>query len=314
MKIIVLDGDLLTQGKLSWDTLSSLGEYKVFDRTEEHQIIERCQDADIVIVNKVMIEEKHIKGLPKLKYIGVTATGFNNVNIEAAKKRGVIVTNVPVYGTSSVAQHTFALILEVMNHVGSHNRLVHEGVWSRSKDFCFLEKIPVDLMGLTLGIIGYGSIGKAVEKLAQAFGMKVIVHSRSLKAGEKNGVDLKMLLEMSDVISLHCALNEETRHLISEKNLKLMRKTAVLINTSRGPLIDEGALAKALKEGEIQAAGLDVLEIEPPPKECPLFGLKNCIITPHIAWASKDARERLFSVALSNIKAFLDNQPENVVS
>ena len=250
-----------------------------------------------------------MEAVPTLKYIGVTATGYNIVDVTAARERNIIVTNVPTYGTQSVAQMTFALLLELTQHVAHHAQTVREGRWTRSPDFCYWDYPLIELDGLTIGIIGYGRIGQAVGGLAQAFGMKVITHSR-----KHSSEDLERLFRQSDVISLHCPLTPETKHLVNAERLKWMKATAFLLNTSRGPLIDEAALAEALDGGRIAGAGLDVLSVEPPLADNALFKAKNCFITPHIAWATRAARSRLMDAAVDNVRAFLDGKPKNVVS
>ncbi len=277
----------------------------------------RAAGAEIVLTNKTPMDRAAIYGLPALQYIGVLATGFNVVDIEAARERRIPVTNVPGYGTQSVAQMTFAHILELTQHVGHHAASVREGSWSRRPDFCYWERPLFELAGAVMGIVGYGRIGQAVAHLARAFGMKVIVMSRVGKSGIKNGVafcSLERLLRQSDIISLHCPLTPETHHLIDEENLRLMKKTAYLINTSRGLLVDETALAAALNEGRLAGAGVDVLKMEPPRNGSPLFTAKNCYVTPHIAWATRAARERLLQMAVQNVENFVSGSPVNVVN
>lgn len=318
MRITVLDGYTLNPGDLSWDDFYSLGEVKVYDRTSAEELFQRAEDSDAIIINKVVIGEKELEKLPGLKYIGITATGYNNVDLEAANKKGITVTNVPAYSTFSVAQHTFALLLEIMNKTSIHSDLVKNGRWSTSKDYCFFEGRLSELHGKTIGIIGMGNIGMQTAKIASAFGMDVIYYSRSEKESAKAlgfiPVQLKELLAESDVISLHCPLTEKTRNLINEHTIALMKKDAVLINTSRGPLVDENALYHALKQGRLQAAGLDVLSIEPPQKQSPLMGMPNCIITPHIAWATLEARRRLMATACDNLKSFIIGNAKNQIN
>jgi glycerate dehydrogenase len=309
MNIVVLDGYTLNPGDLSWDALKELGNYEVYDRSGPEEIIRRSAAAEIVLTNKVILKRSYMEAVPRLKYIGVTATGYNVVDVEAARERKIVVTNVPTYGTSSVAQMTFALLLELAQHVAHHAQMVREGRWTRSPDFCYWDFPLIELNGLTMGIIGFGRIGQAVGQLAAAFGMKVLTHSRKQPAA-----DLEKLFRESDVISLHCPLTPETKHLVNAERLSWMRPTAFLLNTSRGPLIDEAALAKALNEGRIAGAGLDVLAVEPPTADNPLLKAKNCFVTPHIAWATRAARSRLMDAVVENVRAFLAGRPTHVVS
>jgi len=317
MNIVVLDGHTLNPGDLSWEDLEKLGPCVVHARTPAGEVIARAAEAQAVITNKVQFSRETISALPKLRYIGVTATGYNIIDVAAAKARGVTVTNVPAYGTRSVAQHTFALLLELTQHAGLHSESARSGGWARSPDWCYWERPLVELDGLTMGIVGFGRIGRAVAELAQAFGMKVIA-AVSPRAKEHphnvSVVELDYLFSTSDVVSLHCPLTEETKHLVNAARLARMKPTAFLLNTSRGPLIDEAALAGALNSGRIAGAGLDVLSAEPPPADHPLLAAKNCIVTPHIAWATRAARERLMHAAVENLKAFLAGKPQNVVS
>ena len=309
MNIVVLDGYTLNPGDLSWDALRELGPCEIYDRSASDEIVPRSASAEIVLTNKIKLNDGYMSALPALKYIGVTATGYNIVDFAAARKRKVIVTNVPTYGTQSVAQMTFALLLELAQHVGHHVQTVREGRWTRSPDFCYWDYPLIELDGLTMGIIGFGRIGQAVGKLAEAFGMKVLTHSRKQRAEE-----MENLFGQSDVISLHCPLTPETKHLVNAERLAWMKPTAFLLNTSRGPLIDEAALAKALNEGRIAGAGLDVLAVEPPTADNPLLRAKNCFVTPHIAWATRAARSRLMDAVVENVRAFLTGKPRNVVS
>ena len=317
MNIVVLDGHTLNPGDLSWDELKALGSCEFFDRTPPGEVAALAATAEIAITNKAILHRVQIEALPKLKYIGVTATGYNVVDVEAAKERGIIVTNVPTYGTRSVAQHTFALLLELTQHVGHHAQTVRDGRWVRSPDWCYWDKPLIELDGLTMGVVGYGRIGQAVAKLAEAFGMKVITTaSSSGKRREPNVaiVELGYLFSESDVVSLHCPLMPETKHLVNAQRLAQMKPTAFLINTSRGPLVDEAALAEALNSDRIAAAALDVLSTEPPSADNPLLTAKNCLITPHNAWAMRAARARLLKTAVENVRAFLAGKPQNVVS
>jgi len=317
MHIVVLDGHTLNPGDLSWDELQALAPCDIYDRTTPAQLQGRAKYADLLITNKTPLRREQIAELPKLKYIGVTATGYNIVDVAAARERGMVVTNVPTYGTRSVAQMTFALLLELTQHVGHHSRRVAEGAWSGSVDWCFWERPLIELEGLTLGLVGFGRIGRAVAELALAFGMKVQVVTRTPPAALLPGVrvsSLDELLRTSDVVSLHCPLTPATEKLVNAERLALMKPAAFLLNTSRGPLIDEVALAEALNGGRLAGAGLDVLSVEPPPVSNPLLAAKNCLVTPHLAWATRAARSRLMQVAVENVRAFLAGRPVNVVN
>ncbi len=315
MKIVVLDGH--TNPDLGWDELAKLGDLEVFPRTSPEQIVSRLQGATIAITSRAAINRNAIQALPGLKYIGVLFTGYDIVDIDAARDRGIVVTNVPEYGTHGVAQAVFALLLECTNHTGHHARTVRDGKWSRSADFSYWDYPLIALDGLTLGIVGYGRIGRAVGRVGQAFGMKVLAerYDASTSAGNDGVqyVELETLLRGSDVVTLHCPLTPETRRLVNARFLSKMKQTAFLINTSRGGLVEELTLAHALNQGWIAGAGLDVLSMEPPPIDNPLLNAKNCIITPHIAWATKSARIRLLQVAAENIRAWQNGKPQNVV-
>lgn len=318
MKLVVLDGYTLNPGDLNWDGIKEFGDLQVHDRTPESQIVERCQGAEIIFTNKTPLREAILAQLPDLKYIGVLATGYNVVDVDYAKKRGVLVANVPGYGTASVVQMTFALLLELCQHVQSHSDSVFEGEWSRSLDFCYWKHPLVELEGKTLGIIGFGSIGQKVADVAGAFGMNVIGQSRrqSDQTHRKNfrWAGLHELLSESDVVSIHCPLFPETQGLINKETLKLMKSSAFFLNTSRGPLMVDQDLADALNAGVIAGAGIDVLSVEPPSATNPLFRAKNCLITPHIAWATKEARSRLMGIAENNLSSFLNGNPVNIVN
>jgi len=315
VKIVVIDGATLNPGDLSWAALEQLGKCAIYPRSSSDEIVPRCADAEIVLTNKAVISRKHIFGLPKLRYIGVTATGVNIVDTVAARERGIPVCNVPAYGTRSVAQMTLALLLELTQHVGHHAQTVREGRWTASPDFCYWDYPLIELDRLTLGIVGYGRIGQAVADLARAFGMRVIAANRSRPAtAAVELVTLDELFSQADVISLHCPLTPETKHLVNAERLAKMKPSAFLLNTSRGPLIDELALAEALNSDKIAGAGLDVLAVEPPPKTNPLLSAKNCLITPHIAWATRAARARLLDQSVANVDSFLRGHPINVVN
>ena len=316
MRIVVLDGFTLNPGDLSWNELKSLGECEIYDRSSASDVVKRAADAEIVLTNKTVLNREQILALPKLRYIGVLATGYNIVDVAAARDRNIPVTNVPTYGTKSVAQYTFSLLLELTQHAGHHAQTVRDGRWTKSPDFCYWDYALVELDGLTMGLIGFGRIGKAVAELAAAFGMNVLATSstpRQSTAGV-SFVELERLLRQSDVVSLHCPLTPQTRNLVNKTTLALLKPTAFLLNTSRGPLIDEQALAEALNSGQIAGAAVDVLSVEPPPADNPLLHAKNCIVTPHIAWATRAARARLMQIAVANIRAFLNGRPENVVN
>lgn len=317
MKIVVLDGFTLNPGDLNWDELKSLGNCEINERTLPQDTLARAANAEIVLTNKTVLTREQIQNLPKLKYIGVLATGTNIVDVIAARERNIPVTNVPSYGTKSVAQMTFALLLELTQHVGHHAQSVRTGRWTRSADWCYWDRPLIELEGLTMGIFGFGRIGRAVADLAAAFGMKIMAHSRTHPEPPRSDVlfvDLESLFRHSDVVSLHCPLTPETKHLVNAERLSWMKPTAYLLNTSRGPLIDEPALADALNTGKIAGAGLDVLSVEPPPAENPLLHAKNCLVTPHIAWATRSARSRLMQIAVDNVRAFLGGRLQNVVN
>jgi glycerate dehydrogenase len=317
MKIVVLDGYTLNPGDQSWSELEALGECQFYDRTDASELIDRAQGYDIVITNKVVLGRGVLERLPRLRYIGVTATGYNVVDVAAARERGVIVANVPVYGTRSVAQLTFALILELAHHVGVHTDSVRRGDWARCSDFAYWTSQQVELEGKTLGVVGWGRIGRAVGELGSAFGMQVIAATRSASALPEEGVrhvTVDDVFGLSDIVSLHCPLTDQTRHIVNRSRLALMKREAWLINTSRGSLVDEVALAEALHSDSIGGAALDVLSVEPPPADHPLLAAKHCIITPHMAWATLAARRRLMSTTVDNIRNFLAGHPTNVVN
>jgi glycerate dehydrogenase len=311
-RIVVLDGFTLNPGDLSWAGLEELGKVELYEHTAPALVPERAKGAPLVLTNKTVLTGDTIRALPELRYIGVLATGYNVVDVAIATERGIAVTNVPGYAAPSVAQAVFALLLELVNRTGDHARAVAAGRWAVSRDFCFWDTPLVELSGLTLGIVGFGAIGRDVTNIARAFGMQVMVHSRRHVAGEEN-VSLDALFARSDVISLHCPLTPETMGLVNAGRLALMKPSAFLINTGRGPLIDEAALADALNGGCIAGAGLDVLSQEPPAHDNPLFTAKNCFITPHIAWATKASRERLLATSVANVRAFLAGSPRNLV-
>lgn len=308
-RIVVLDGNALNPGDLSWTELERLGDCAIHARTPAAEIVRRARGAAVLLTNKTPLNAATIAELPDLRYIGVLATGHNIVDGAAARARHIPVSNVPAYGTASVAQHAFALLLELTQRTGLHAQSVADGDWARSPDWCYWRTPLIELAGLTLGIIGRGRIGQATGRIGEAFGMEVIY------AGRDGGrVALERVLRAADVVSLHCPLTEATRGLINATTLSWMKPSALLINTSRGPLVDESALASALNAGRIGGAALDVLSIEPPPDNHPLFRARNCVVTPHIAWATHAARTRLLRAAVDNVRAFLAGRPQNVVN
>ncbi len=316
MKIVVLDGHTLNPGDLSWEPLQQLGDVSIHDRTPADQVLARAAGAEILLTNKTLLTCPTIKALPSLRYIGVLATGYNVVDHIAAEEAGIVVTNVPAYSTMSVAQVTFAHILNLAHAMGHHTRTVREGAWSSCADFSFADAPLIELAGTTLGIIGPGRIGTAVARMGLAFGMNVIAYSRSGRTPMPGitPVSLDEAFTQSDVLSFHCPLTPDTKHIANAARLALMKPTAYIINTSRGPLIDEHALADALHAGRIAGAGLDVLSVEPPPADNPLLTARNCHITPHFAWASTAARRRLMHEVTENVRDFIAGTPRNVVT
>ena len=318
MKIVVLDGHALNPGDLSWDALRELGDLQVFDRTDDDQVVARAHDAEIVLTNKTELSAQILKQLTKTRYIGVLATGYDVVDLQAARERKIPVTNIPTYGTDSVAQFTFALLLELCHHVATHHEATRTGEWSRSEDFSFWKTPLVELAGKTIGLVGLGQIGRRVAEIALAMKMRVVASDavRSPVPDWPNfrWCEVDELLSQADVVSLHCPLLPQTRNIINAKSLAKMKPSAFLINTSRGPLVVEQDLADALNDGRVAGAAVDVLAIEPPSPDNPLLRAKNCIVTPHIAWASKESRTRLLDTAIANLRAFLDGNPVNVVN
>jgi glycerate dehydrogenase len=316
MNIVVLDGFTLNPGDLSWHELELLGRCRIYDRTPLDEVLGRAAAADILLTNKTELTAEHIRNLPALKFIGVLATGTNVVDLAAARACGIPVANVPAYSTPSVAQATFALVLELTHHTGHHAQTVRSGRWTRSPDWCYWERPLIELAGLTFGIVGFGRIGRAVADLAGAFGMNVLASSPTPKPVPPGVrfVGLDSLLRESDFVSLHCPLTQQTANLVNAARLALMKPTAFLINTSRGPLVEESALAEALNSRRLAGAGLDVLSTEPPPAGHPLLTARNCLITPHLAWATHAARSRLMQTAIANVRAFLQGRPINVVN
>ena len=310
-KIIILDGGVANPGDLSWDDLAALGDLTVYDYTAPQDVIPRIGDASIILTNKTVISADVISACPNLRYIGVLATGYNVIDIAEAKKRGIIVANVPAYSTPTVAQLTMALLLEIALHVGHHSRVVHEGKWSACRDFAFWDYPLMELAGKTFGIVGYGSIGKAVAKLAQAFGMNVLAYSRH--GAEEFHTELDELYAKADIVSLHCPLTAENTGMINKETIAKMKDGVIILNTARGGLINEADLREALLSGKVYAAASDVTCNEPINADSPLLGLDNMIITPHIAWAATEARQRLLSVAIDNVRQYLCGNPQNNV-
>ena len=317
MKIIVLDGYGLNPGDLNWEGFETLGELTVYDRTLPSELIQRAAGAEVLITNKTLITAENMADLPELKYIGVLATGYNVVDIDAAKARGIVVTNIPAYSTASVAQMVFAHILNITQRVGYYADENKQGRWTKNADFCYWDTQLVELQGKKMGIVGFGNIGQATARIAQAFGMEVCVYSSKpqfvLPSGIKK-MDLDELFAECDVVSLHCPLTPDTKEMVNAERLSKMKSNAILINTGRGPLINEQDLANALNEGRIAAAGLDVLSVEPSVEGNPLLTARNCFITPHIAWATLEARTRLMEIAVQNLKSYLNGQIINNVA
>lgn len=317
MKIVVLDGYPGNPGDLSWDELEALGQCDVYERCAPAEVVPRCQGADAVLVNKVAITRDIIAQLPGLKYLGEMGTGYNNIDVDAARERGIVVTNVPAYSTRSVAQITIAHLLNVCCRTGHYTRQVRAGRWSDSKDFCYTSTPLIELADKQMGIVGMGQIGTAVATIAMALGMTVMAHTSKsqdqLPAGVVTAPDLDTLFATSDVVSLHCPATPQTQGMVDERRLKLMKPNAILLNTARGLLVDEPALAKALNDGTIFAAGIDVLTQEPPAHDNPLLTARNCFFTPHVGWASREARERMMRVIIDNVTAWLAGAPTNVV-
>ena len=312
--IVITDGYTLNPGDLSWDAFNQFGNVANYDRTAKGEVVERCKDAMIIITNKTPISADLIREATNLRGIAVTATGYNIVDIAAARKRGIPVSNVPGYGTDSVAQHTFAFILELANGVGANSQSVANGEWAQSDDFCYTKTALIEIAGKTLGIIGYGTIGRRVAEIARVFGMNVLYNSPSLMGKDPAAVDVETIFRESDFLTLHCPLTKENQGFVNKTLLAKMKSTAFLINTARGQLINETDLRDALRESILAGAALDVLSSEPPPADHPLIGLPNCIITPHNAWCSLEARQRIMTTTIDNVRAMLDGEPANVVN
>jgi glycerate dehydrogenase len=315
--IVVLDGYTLNPGDLSWNELKALGKCTIYDRSAPEKVVNRAKDAQMVLTNKTPLPSTVIKELDQLEYIGVLATGFNIVDIQAASEQKITVTNVPTYGTKSVAQMVFAHVLNITQHVAYHDQTVKQGRWASSKDFCYWDYPLIELSGKTMGIIGLGRIGQETAKLADAFGLNVLAHDVNPPVRAPQTIrmtSLDNLIKNSDIISLHCPLTPKTEKLINAERIEMMKTTAILVNTSRGPLVDEHALADALNNQKITAAGLDVLSEEPPSENNPLIRVKNCYITPHIAWATQSARARLMKTVIENLKSYLEGTPQNMIN
>ena len=317
MKIVELDGYAANPGDLSWEPLQELGELTVYDRTPASLVVERAKDADIILINKVLITEEVLSQLPRLKYIGVLATGYNVVDVKAATKRGIVVTNIPAYSTESVAQMTFAHILNITNRIGHYARQSREGRWSSNPDFCYWDTQLWELSGKTISIVGLGNIGMRVATIARYFGMDVFAYTSKNSADLPEGIQkttLDGLFAVSDIVSLHCPLTADTRHLINRESLEKMKEGSILINTGRGPLVDEEAVADALASGHLGGYGADVMIDEPPSPNNPLLAQRNAFITPHIAWATREARQRLMDICVRNVKAFIEGKRLNAVN
>jgi len=317
MRIVILDANAVNPGDLDWSALEAIAECGIHPRTSPDQVLQRCRDAEIVLTNKTVIDKTSIESLPKLRYIGVLATGYNVVDLEAARARGIPVTNIPAYSTMSVAQTVFSLLLEITHGAGLHDAWVRRGGWTNHPDFCYWAFPLLELDGLTMGVLGYGNIGRQVGGIANAFGMNLIVHTRTPQPSEfplLHYVNQEEIFRQSDVLTLHAPLTETTKEIVNSRTLGLMKPSAVVINTGRGGLVNERDLADALNAGKIRAAGVDVLSSEPPQAANPLLTAKNCVITPHLGWGTVAARKRLMKTAVENIRAFMDGSPQNVVN
>jgi len=316
-RIVVLDGYTLNPGDIDWQPLRALGDVTLHDRTSEGEIVARASGASCLMLNKTPLSRETLESLPDLRYVGVLATGYNVVDTGAAVERGIVVTNIATYDTDSVTQHVAALLLEFARGVAVHDKAVHDGEWTRNPDWCFAKQPMFELTGKTLGIVGLGRIGRAVARVGAAFGMELIAHDLFWPEPldvDVEQVEMDALFARADVVTLHCPLTAENNHLVDAARLSTMKANAILINTSRGPLVDNQALADALNAGTIAGAGLDVLDTEPPPAGNPLLGAPNCIITPHIAWYAREARQRLMQIAADNLRAFLAGEPVNTVT
>lgn len=317
MKIVILDAYTVDQGKLSWEELNKLADVEAYERTAPEDVVARCKNAEMVLTNKVVLTAPILNKLPRLQYIGVLATGYNVVDLEAANRQNIVVTNIPAYSTESVAQMTFCHILNIVGRTDHYARENRNGKWSHAQDFCYLDHNLFELYGKRMGIVGLGNTGMATARIASAFGLNVVAFTSKdedmLPYGIKK-VDMDTLFETCDIISLHCPLNDSTFHLVNKERLDTMKANAILINTGRGPLVDDDALAEALNNGTIAAYGTDVLTKEPAEENNPLLKAKHCYITPHIAWATNEARQRLMNICVENVRAYLDGEPVNQVN
>jgi len=315
MKIVILDAYTVNPGDLTWHPLDDMGELIVYDRTLPEQVVERCKGAEVVLTNKVVLDAEILNQLPHLSYIGVLATGYNVVDLEVASRQSITVTNIPAYSTNSVAQMVWAHILNITNNVAHYATENSKGRWTNNKDFCYYDFTHTELAGKIMGIVGLGNTGMATARIAQAFGMKVIAYTSKTQLPEgMTKVTLDELFQESDILSLHCPLTNETKGLVNRERLNLMKPSAILINTSRGPVVNEADVAEALNQGRIAAFGADVVSVEPIEASNPLLNAKNCFLTPHIAWATKEARQRLIDICVENVKAFVQDNPQNVVN
>ena len=317
MKIVVLDGYTVNPGDMSWKQLQKLGDLTVYDRTAPHEVTRRAEESDVVLTNKVVLDKSQLERLPRLRYIGVLATGYNVVDLDEARRRGIVVTNIPAYSTDSVAQMTFAHILNITNRVGYYAQANMEGRWTNSPDFCYWDTPLQELAGKTLGIVGLGHIGLKVARIAREFGMDVFAQTSKDSASLPEGVQKTTfhgLLGVSDILTLHCPLTEQTRGMVNMQTIQMMKRGAIVINTGRGPLVNEQDVAEALRKGYLAGYGADVLSEEPPRSDNPLLTAPNAFITPHIAWATAEARKRLMDIAVHNVEAFIKGNPVNIVS
>lgn len=317
MKIVILDGYTVTQEDLDWSSLEQLADVEVYERTAPEDVVARCKGAEMVLTNKVVLDAAILNMLPRLMYIGVLATGYNVVDLEAATRQSIVVTNIPAYSTNSVAQMVFSHILNIVSRVDHYAQENRKGRWSNSPDFCYLDHSLVELAGKKMGIIGLGNTGMATAKIALGFGMNVLAYTSKDEDDLPEGIkkmELEDLLSVSDIVSLHCPLNDDTRELINAESIATMKRTAIIINTGRGPLVNDADVAEALNTDQIAAYGADVITTEPVPADNPLLGAKNCFLTPHIAWATREARQRLINTCVENIKAFIDGEAVNKVN